>query len=53
MAGHRFNFTTLPVEPNPWGNVASGRGTTLRRLVQLVKAAEWLRSMTPASVRSA
>ena len=46
MAGHRFNFTTLPVEPNPWGNVASGRGTTLRRLVQLVKAAEWLRSRT-------
>lgn len=46
MAGHRFNFTTLPVEPNPWGNLASGRGTTLRRLVQLVKAAEWLQSKT-------
>ncbi len=46
MAGHRFNFTTLPVEPNPWGNLASGRGTTLRRLVQLVKAAEWLQSRT-------
>jgi SAM-dependent methyltransferase len=43
MAGHRFNFTTLPIEPNPWGNLASGRGTTLRRLAQLVKAAEWLR----------
>lgn len=46
MAGHRFNFTTLPVEPNPWGNLSSGRGTTLRRLVQLVKAAEWLQSRT-------
>lgn len=46
MAGHRFNFTTLPVEPNAWGMVSSGRGTTLRRLVQLVKAAEWLQSRT-------
>ena len=46
MAGHRFNFTTLPVEPNVWGNLASGRGTTLRRLVQLVKAAEWLKART-------
>lgn len=46
MAGHRFNFTTLPVEPNAWGTVTSGRGTTLRRLVQLVKAAEWLQSRT-------
>lgn len=46
MAGHRFNFTTLPVEPNAWGTTTSGRGTTLRRLVQLVKAAEWLRERT-------
>ncbi|SOC48547.1 Adenine-specific DNA methylase, contains a Zn-ribbon domain [Blastococcus aggregatus] len=46
MAGHRFNFTTLPVEPNAWGTVTSGRGTTLRRLVQLVKAAEWLQGRT-------
>jgi putative DNA methylase len=46
MAGHRFNFTTLPVEPNAWGTVTSGRGTTLRRLVQLVKAAEWLQQRT-------
>jgi putative DNA methylase len=46
MAGHRFNFTTLPVEPNVWGTATSGRGTTLRRLVQLVKAAEWLREHT-------
>jgi putative DNA methylase len=44
MAGHRFNFTTLPVEPNAWGTPTSGRGTTLRRLVQLVKAAEWMQS---------
>lgn len=46
MAGHRFNFTTLPVEPNAWGTPTSGRGTTLRRLVQLVKAAEWMQSHT-------
>lgn len=50
MAGHRFNFTTLPVEPNPWGTLASGRGTTLRRLVQLVKAAEWLQAKTGRSL---
>jgi putative DNA methylase len=42
MAGHRFNFTTLAVEPNVWGTVTSGRGTTLRRLAQLVRAAEWM-----------
>jgi len=46
MAGHRFNFTTLPVEPNAWGTTTSGRGTTLRRLVQLIKAAEWLKERT-------
>lgn len=46
MAGHRFNFTTLPVEPNAWGSPTSGRGTTLRRLVQLIKAAEWLKDRT-------
>ena len=46
MAGHRFNFTTLPVEPNAWGTPTSGRGTTLRRLVQLVKAAEWMQAQT-------
>ena len=51
MAGHRFNFTTLPVEPNPWGSLASGRGTTLRRLAQLVKAAEWLHSKTGRPLR--
>lgn len=41
MAGHRFNFTTLTVEPNAWGTTTSGRGTTLRRLDQLIRAAEW------------
>lgn len=51
MAGHRFNFTTLPVEPNAWGTTTSGRGTTLRRLVQLVKAAEWLRERTGGGLR--
>lgn len=46
MAGHRFNFTTLAAEPNVWGTTVSGRGTTLRRLIQLVKAAEWLQQKT-------
>jgi putative DNA methylase len=46
MAGHRFNLTTLVVEPNVWGTVASGRGTVLRRMAQLVKAAEWLKEQT-------
>ena len=46
MAGHRFNLTTLAVEPNVWGTVGSGRGTVLRRLNQLVKAASWLHERT-------
>lgn len=46
MAGHRFNFTTLSVEPNAWGNATSGRGTVLRRLDQLIKASTWLHENT-------
>ncbi|WP_141683508.1 hypothetical protein [Streptomyces sp. F-7] len=46
MAGHRFNLTTLAVEPNVWGTAGSGRGTVLRRLNQLVKAASWLHART-------
>jgi putative DNA methylase len=46
MAGHRFNFTTFAVEPNVWGTVTSGRGTVLRRLGQLAKAADWLHRQT-------
>ena len=46
MAGHRFNFTTLTVEPNAWGTPASGRGTVLRRLDQLIKASTWLHDNT-------
>ncbi len=46
MAGHRFNLTTLAVEPNVWGTEVSGRGTVLRRLGHLVRAAEWLHSRT-------
>jgi len=44
MAGHRFNFTTIPVEPNVWGVAGSGRGTVLRRLRLFVKAASWFES---------
>ncbi|MEU8419330.1 hypothetical protein AB0C15_00445 [Micromonospora sp. NPDC048835] len=46
MAGHRFNLTTVAVEPNVWGGVGRGRGTVLRRLNQLVKSATWLQEKT-------
>ena len=42
MAGHRFNFTTLPAEPNVWGAARSGRGTVTRRLALFAKASAWL-----------
>lgn len=42
MAGHRFNFTTLPAEPNVWGAAGSGRGTVSRRLALFAKASVWL-----------
>lgn len=51
MANHRFNFTTFTAEPNVWGTAISGRGTVLRRLVRLVKIADWLRERRPADVR--
>src|SRR6185295_5679337 len=44
MAGHRFNFTTLTVEPNVWGTRLSGRGTVMRRLRLFAKAALWFES---------
>lgn len=53
MAGHRFNFTTLTVEPNVWGTVTSGRGTALRRLTQLVRAAEWMQAKTRRKLKVA
>ena len=42
MAGHRFNFTTLAVEPNVWGTSASGRGSVTRRIYAFLKAVEWM-----------
>lgn len=42
MAGHRFNFTTLTVEPNVWGTREAGRGTVRRRIRSFVKAAKWM-----------
>lgn len=42
MAGHRFNFTTLPVESNVWGVGRTGRGTLQRRMIGLQKASSWL-----------
>ncbi|WP_155369751.1 hypothetical protein [Catellatospora vulcania] len=50
MAGHRFNLTTLTVEPNAWGTHNSGRGTVLRRINQLIKAAEWFHKKTAKDV---
>ncbi len=44
MAGHRFNFTTLPAEPNVWGAERSGRGTVTRRLALFAKASAWLQA---------
>jgi adenine-specific DNA methylase len=46
MANHRFNFTTLCAEPNVWGTRTSGRGTVMRRLHQLLRAAKWMSSET-------
>lgn len=46
MANHRFNFTTLCAEPNVWGTRTAGRGTVMRRIRQLLRAAEWLSSKT-------
>jgi putative DNA methylase len=51
MAGHRFNFTLLPVEPNVWGATASGRGTVSRRIQAIARAAEWLADHAPSSSR--
>lgn len=47
MASHRFNLTTLTVEPNVWGTAAAGRGTVIRRLRSLRKAARWLHEHAP------
>jgi len=50
MAGHRFNFTTLPVEPNVWGVARAGRGTLRRRMRAMEKAAAWLAAQPAADV---
>jgi adenine-specific DNA methylase len=41
MASHRFNLTTLSVEPNVVGAGMSGRGTLRRRLRLFERAAAW------------
>lgn len=41
MASHRFNFTTLVVEPNIIGVGTHGRGTLRRRLELFERAARW------------
>jgi hypothetical protein len=48
MAGHRFNFTTLAAEPNVWGTSSAGRGTFQRRVLLMVKAANWLHGQAPS-----
>lgn len=42
IANHRFNATTLAVEPNVWGAGDSGRGTIVRRVRATAKASLWL-----------
>ncbi|MFL6142688.1 MAG: hypothetical protein ACJ72N_12580 [Labedaea sp.] len=42
MAGHRFNLTTLPAEPNVWGAGSAGRGTASRRIAAAAKASRWM-----------
>lgn len=42
MASHRFNFTTFTTEPNVLGLNAHGRGSLVKRLAGLRKAAKWL-----------
>ena len=53
MAGHRFNLTTLSVEPNVWGTATAGRGTLRRRLRLLYRAADWLHACPRAITRVA
>lgn len=54
MASHRFNLTTLSVEPHVLGVGRVGRGTTLQRLAAFERAARWMREqdVTDASQRS-
>ena len=42
MASHRFNLTTLTVEPNVLGAGLHGRGTVARRVRLFQRAARWL-----------
>jgi adenine-specific DNA methylase len=51
MAGHRFNVTTLSVEPNVVGAGTFGRGTLAGRLKALEHAASWLHDKTGRSLR--
>jgi SAM-dependent methyltransferase len=46
MASHRFNFTTLAVEPNVIGVGTHGRGTLRRRLELFERAAQWFNDNT-------
>jgi adenine-specific DNA methylase len=46
MAGHRFNFTTLTVEPNVWGAGVAGRGTMVRRVALIERAAVWMEQLS-------
>lgn len=44
MSSHRFNLTTLSVEPNVLGAESWGRGTTARRIRLFQRASRWLKS---------
>lgn len=51
MAGHRFNFTTLPAEPHVFGAGLAGRGTFRRRVAQLARVSSWLEEHLPKAAR--
>lgn len=51
IANHRFNFTTLAVEPNVWGAGTWGRGTVSRRLQHMVKASIWVQEQVGRPLR--
>ena len=51
MAGHRFNFTTLTVEPNVWGTREAGRGTVRRRIRSFEKASRWMSQHAAGAVQ--
>ena len=51
MAGHRFNFTTLPAEPCLWDPLAMDHGTVARRFHAFKRASLFFEKALPSAVR--